>query len=96
MVILTCRIALVSYYLYKVFVIIETKKVGLYKVPIRVKNQINAVSKNDENSILPYIQNGNSLYFKHILKKLHSQSCLWRLCYKILGLPSYWNLQPEV
>ena len=33
-----------TYYLSKLFVIVETEEGGLYNIPIRVKNKINAVN----------------------------------------------------
>ena len=51
-VILICCITLVSYYLSKGFVIVETKEGDLYKVPTMVQKKINAVDKYNEYSLL--------------------------------------------
>ena len=40
--ILTCRSALVSYYIFKVFFVVETEVGGVDNIPTRVKDQINA------------------------------------------------------
>ena len=45
--ILTFRITLVLYYIFKCFVIVETKEENLDKVPSNAQEQINAVGKND-------------------------------------------------
>ena len=52
-VILTLHISLVSYYLPKQFVIVETKESGLDNVTIRVQKKISEVSKHDEDIFLP-------------------------------------------
>ena len=41
-VILAFHISLVTYYIYKVFVIVETEEVGIYNIPISFKNQIDS------------------------------------------------------
>ena len=53
-VILTCRSSIVTYYIYKVFVIVETEEVGLYNIPISVKNQINADGLHTEDILLTW------------------------------------------
>ena len=50
-VILTCHSAHVSYYLYKCFVIVETKEGVLDKVPSNVKEQFNTVNRRDNESV---------------------------------------------
>ena len=49
--ILTFRIAIVTYYLSKVIVLVETKKDGYYKVQIRVKKKINVADRHNEDSL---------------------------------------------
>ena len=51
-VILTCRSALVTYYISKVFVIVEIKEGGLDNIAMSTKNQINADNLPLEDSIL--------------------------------------------
>ena len=53
-VILTCPSALVSCYIFKVFVNVETRKGGLYNVPSNVPDKINSVVKRDNYSVLTY------------------------------------------
>ena len=51
-VILTCRSALVPYYLSKGFVIVETEVVGVDNIPMSVNNQINSSDLNQDESLL--------------------------------------------
>ena len=53
-VILTFRSALVPYYINIVFFIVDTKEGGRANIPIRVKEQINAVYFNNEYSLLTF------------------------------------------
>ena len=80
-VILTCRSAIVSFYLSKGFVIVKTKEGGLYKVPINVKNQINTVSKHNKYSVItcktaiPYIANTlNQIYTSRAVYNTYAES----------------------